>query len=107
MDFGSFVAEVKGQRAKSGSVNMEWHGDKLLPYGLPNLIYQVTPPRIASHCKFIAHPRLDVPGCEGRAGHVSGRPIVHIYPTVILKYSKPLHRLAAYRSTEDESFESV
>ncbi|MCL6448219.1 MAG: hypothetical protein K6U04_08720 [Armatimonadetes bacterium] len=36
---------------------MEWHNERLLPVGLPELAYQVTPPEVADYLRVIAMPK--------------------------------------------------
>jgi hypothetical protein len=42
---------------------MEWHGEKLLPRGLPELVYEITPNWILPNLKVIAHPRKTTQRC--------------------------------------------
>jgi hypothetical protein len=62
---------------------MEFYGEKMLPNGLPELIYQVTPDEIREKLKVIVYPKKKERGVQGSCrGNVDGL-IIRLYPTVI------------------------
>jgi len=64
---------------------MEWYGEKMLPRGLPELVYQITPPEILKDLKVISLNRRRKKGGMGRVGREGNYWIIQLYPTVILK----------------------
>jgi len=71
---------------KKGRKNMEFYGDRLLPRGLANLMYEVTPPSVRARMKVIALPKRDRAGIlASTSGRRSGYTI-RFYPTVILQH---------------------
>ena len=66
---------------------MEWFGEKMLPRGLLELIYQVTPDWILPDLKVVALPRKSERGIGGRIyWHECW--FMRLYPTTILAYTK-------------------
>ena len=67
---------------------MEFYGDRLLPRGLANLMYEVTPPSVRARMKVIALPKRARAGIlASAAGRRSGYTI-RFYPTVILRHPR-------------------
>src|SRR5438132_14070105 len=65
---------------------MEWHGERLLPRGLPELVYEVAPRWIARDLKVIAYPRQKQRGILGCVGWDDGWWVVELFPTVICRH---------------------
>jgi len=74
---------------------MEWHGEKMIPNGLPELIHQVTPNWIRQQSKVIVYSRL--PKSIGDERRLRGRTypngrwqIIELFPTnILLDYKGP------------------
>lgn len=66
---------------------MEFYNEKLLPRGLPELIYQVTPDSILKKLKVITYPRKERKGILGCCGGNGTNHIIKLYPTVIMRHS--------------------
>ena len=64
---------------------MEWYGEKMLPRGLPELIYQITPPEILKDLKVISLNKRREKGLAGRVGDDGDYWIIQLYPTIILR----------------------
>ena len=64
---------------------MEWYGEKMLPRGLPELVYQITPPEILKNLKVISLNKKREKGLAGRVGDDGDYWIIQLYPTIILK----------------------
>jgi len=62
---------------------LKWFGEKMLPRGLPELIYQVTPDWILDDLKVVVLPRKEKKGVSGRIGW-HGCWLMRLYTTVIL-----------------------
>jgi hypothetical protein len=60
---------------------MEWYGEKMLPRGLPELVYQVTPYKILANLKLIVHNRQITPYISGSANPKTK--VIRLYPTVM------------------------
>jgi hypothetical protein len=68
---------------------MEWHGEKMLPRGLPELVYEVAPNWILPNLKVIVHPKKAKRGSEyGCVGWHDNWWRIDLYPTVILHGAK-------------------
>lgn len=68
---------------------MEWHGGKMLPRGLPELIYEVTPNWILSNLKVIVHPKKAKRGSANACvGWHDNWWRINLYPTGILHSAK-------------------
>lgn len=65
---------------------MEWHREKMLPRGLPELVYSITPPRILKNLKVISLNRKEKRGNSGNIGWHDGYWKMNLYPTVILAH---------------------
>ena len=64
---------------------MEWHGEKMLPRGLPELVYEVTPNWILPNLKVISHPKKAERGsANGCVGWQDNWWRIALYPTGIL-----------------------
>jgi hypothetical protein len=64
---------------------MEWHGGKMLPRGLPELVYEVTPNWILPNLKVIVHPKKAKRGSgSGCVGWHDNWWRINLYPTVII-----------------------
>jgi hypothetical protein len=64
---------------------MEWHGEKMLPNGLPRLVYEIAPPLILKNLKVISHNRTEKNQTwVGSVVWQGGYWKVDIYPTLIL-----------------------
>jgi hypothetical protein len=68
---------------------MEWHGEKMLPRGLPELVYQITPHWVLRDLKVIVFPNKGPlkRGIWGRCREANGRRVINLYPTVILTHT--------------------
>lgn len=64
---------------------MEWYGEKMLPRGLPELVYQITPPEILKGLKVISLNKRRKKGLAGQVGNDDNYWIIQLYPTIILK----------------------
>jgi len=64
---------------------VEWHGEKMLPRGLPELVYEVTPNWILPNLKVIVHPKKAERGsANGCVGWQDNWWHIDLYPTRIL-----------------------
>jgi len=64
---------------------MEWYGEKMLPRGLPELIYQIVPQEIVENLKVISLNKKREKGLAGRVGDDGNYWVIQLYPTIILK----------------------
>lgn len=64
---------------------MEWYGEKMLPRGLPELVYQITPPEILKDLKVISFNKKEERGLAGLVGYHGNYWIIQLYPTIILR----------------------
>ena len=65
---------------------MEFHGEKLLPNGLPELIYQVTPDYLRETIKVIAFPgKIDKETLGVRDSDGTNQ-VIKLYPATILHF---------------------
>ena len=65
---------------------MEFYGDRLLPRGLANLMYEVTPPSVRARMKVIALPKRDRAGILASTSGRRNGYTIRFYPTVILQH---------------------
>ena len=63
---------------------MEWYGEKMLPRGLPELVYQVAPPEIVEDLKVISFNKREKKGVMGRVRYDDNYYRIQLYPTVII-----------------------
>lgn len=67
---------------------MEWYGEKMLPRGLPELVYQITPPEILKDLKVISFNRKKKKkgcrNCRGCVEWINDHWRIELYPTVLL-----------------------
>lgn len=63
---------------------MEWYGEKMLPRGLPELVYQITPPEILKDLKVISFNRKKKKGGGGCIDWINDHWRIKLYPTVLL-----------------------
>lgn len=63
---------------------MECYGEKMLPRGLPELVYQITPPEISKDLKIISFNNSKGKGAKGRVGCDNNYYIMELFPTVII-----------------------
>jgi len=64
---------------------MEWYGEKMLPRGLPGLVYQITPSEILNDLKVISLNKRRKKGLAGQVGYHDNYWIIQLYPTIILR----------------------
>lgn len=67
---------------------MEWFGEKMLPNGLPNLIYQIVPAWLSRKLKIVTHSRKAKRGLKGQIGYHDGSYRMNLYPTVVLFHAR-------------------
>ncbi len=66
---------------------MRWYGEKMLPKGLHELVYQVTPLEISEDLKIICYNKKRERGTSGQVSDNGNYFIIELFPTVIIRRS--------------------